>query len=160
MGNRLRHADACHGTKVADDRRVARNSVDIHPCRAVCRVTYVGGCTRARPAARLLADGLDTVAGRRHLAAMRVIVTGAASGIGRATCLRLARDGRAAKGGAKIAAVDVGPSAGLDSLIHELAKLDAEGLAVHADMATADGPARAVEAATGRFGGLGGAVTQ
>ena len=90
---------------------------------------------------------------------MRVIVTGAASGIGRATCLRLARDGRAAKGGAKIAAVDVGPSAGLDSLIDELAKLDAEGLAVHADMATADGPARAVDAATGRFGGLDGVVS-
>jgi NAD(P)-dependent dehydrogenase (short-subunit alcohol dehydrogenase family) len=90
---------------------------------------------------------------------MRVIVTGAASGIGRATCLRLARDGRAAGRPAKIAAVDVGPSPGLDSLIEELAKLDAEGVAVHADMATADGPARAVGAAVGRFGGLDGVVS-
>jgi glucose 1-dehydrogenase len=90
---------------------------------------------------------------------MRVIVTGAASGIGRATCLRLARDGRAGGRGAKIAAVDVGPSTGLDSLIDELAKLDAEGLAVHADMATADGPARAVDAAISQFGGLDGMVS-
>ncbi|HEV8615315.1 MAG TPA: SDR family oxidoreductase [Methylomirabilota bacterium] len=90
---------------------------------------------------------------------MRVIVTGAASGIGRATCLRLARDGRAAGQGAKIAAVDIGPSPSLDSLIDELAKLDAEGLAVHADMATVDGPARAVDAAAARFGALDGVVS-
>ena len=90
---------------------------------------------------------------------MRVIVTGAASGIGRATCLRLARDGRAGGRPAKIAAVDVGPSAGLDSLIDELAKLDAEAVPVHADMATADAPARAVETAVGRFGGLDGVVS-
>ena len=38
---------------------------------------------------------------------MRVLVTGAASGIGRATCLRLARDAKAQGRGAKIAAVDV-----------------------------------------------------
>jgi len=36
---------------------------------------------------------------------MNVVVTGAASGIGRATCLRLARDGRARGQAAKIAAV-------------------------------------------------------
>ena len=38
---------------------------------------------------------------------MRVVVTGAASGIGRATCLRLARDGRAAGRPAHVAAIDV-----------------------------------------------------
>ena len=48
---------------------------------------------------------------------MNVVVTGAASGIGRATCLRLARDGRARGQAAKIAAVDLGPSPGLDGLI-------------------------------------------
>ena len=45
---------------------------------------------------------------------MRVIVTGAASGIGRATCLRLARDGKAAGKPARIAAVDLGESTALD----------------------------------------------
>src|SRR5206468_2778374 len=43
---------------------------------------------------------------------MNVLVTGAASGIGRATCLRLARDGRARGQAAKVAAVDLGPSPG------------------------------------------------
>jgi len=46
---------------------------------------------------------------------MRVLVTGAASGIGRATCLRLARDAKAQGHGARIAAVDLTPSPGLDS---------------------------------------------
>src|SRR5439155_798906 len=38
---------------------------------------------------------------------MRVVVTGAASGIGRATCLRLACDAQAARRPVSIAAVDV-----------------------------------------------------
>jgi NAD(P)-dependent dehydrogenase (short-subunit alcohol dehydrogenase family) len=73
---------------------------------------------------------------------MRVLVTGAASGIGRATCLRLARDAGAKGRKAQIAAVDIGPSAGLDSLLDELRKQGAEPLALHADMGTADGPGR------------------
>jgi NAD(P)-dependent dehydrogenase (short-subunit alcohol dehydrogenase family) len=48
---------------------------------------------------------------------MRVLVTGAASGIGRATCLRLARDARARDGTARIAAVDIAAPAGLDGLV-------------------------------------------
>ena len=40
---------------------------------------------------------------------MRVLVTGAASGIGRATCVRLAGDAKAAGRPARVAAVDVGP---------------------------------------------------
>src|SRR5262245_46067328 len=57
---------------------------------------------------------------------MRALVTGAASGIGRATCLRLARDARAQGKKAQIAAVDLGPSAGLDGLLDELGKLEAD----------------------------------
>ena len=53
---------------------------------------------------------------------MRVLVTGAASGIGRATCLRLARDAGAQGRKAQIAAIDIGPSAGFDSLLDELRK--------------------------------------
>jgi len=90
---------------------------------------------------------------------MHVLVTGAASGIGRATCLRLARDTRARGQAAKIAAVDLGPSPELDRLVEELRKLDAEALALHGDMGSVDAPARVVGEAVGRFGGLDGLVS-
>ena len=90
---------------------------------------------------------------------MHVLVTGAASGIGRATCLRLARDARVQGRAAKIAAVDLGPSPDLDSLVEELRKLDAEALPLHGDMGSVDAPARVVGAAVGRFGGLDGLVS-
>src|SRR6266704_6248675 len=75
---------------------------------------------------------------------MRVLVTGAASGIGRATCLRLARDARARGQAAKIAAVDVAPLRELDGLREELRKLDAEALPLRGDMGGDEGPARVV----------------
>ena len=90
---------------------------------------------------------------------MRALVTGAASGIGRATCLRLARDAKAQGRAAKIAAVDVGPAPGLDSLLTELKGLGAEGLPLHADMSLSDAPARAVGDAVASFGGLDGIVS-
>ena len=90
---------------------------------------------------------------------MRVLVTGAASGIGRATCLRLARDAKARGDAARIAALDLGPSPGLDSLLAELKTLGAESLPLHADMATADAPARAVGETVASFGGLDGIVS-
>ena len=77
---------------------------------------------------------------------MRVLVTGAASGIGRATCVRLAQDAKAAGRAARVAAVDVGPSPGLDSLVAELRELGAEALPLHGDMGTPDAPARVVDA--------------
>ena len=90
---------------------------------------------------------------------MRALVTGAASGIGRATCLRLARDARAAGRKAQLAAVDLGASAALDSLVAALGQLGASALALHGDMATADAPARVVGEAVARFGGLDGLVS-
>jgi NAD(P)-dependent dehydrogenase (short-subunit alcohol dehydrogenase family) len=85
---------------------------------------------------------------------MRALVTGAASGIGRATCLRLARDARTRGDKAQIAAVDLATAPGLESLADELAKLEATVLPLRADMGTPDGPARAVSEAVTRLGGL------
>ena len=90
---------------------------------------------------------------------MRVLVTGAASGIGRATVLRLARDAQARGTKAMVAAVDIGPSAGLDGVMEELRKLSAEALPLHGDMATTDAPGRVVDEAVRRFGGLDGVVS-
>ncbi len=90
---------------------------------------------------------------------MRALVTGAASGIGRATCLRLARDARAAGRKAQIAAVDLGPSPALDALGKELGDLGAAMLPLPGDMATADAPGRVVEEAIAHFGGLDGVVS-
>jgi glucose 1-dehydrogenase len=90
---------------------------------------------------------------------MRVLVTGAASGIGRATCVRLARDAKTAGQTARVAAVDVEPSAALDGLVAELRELGADALPIHADMGTADAPGRAVATAVERFGGLDGLVS-
>jgi len=90
---------------------------------------------------------------------MRVLVTGAASGIGRATCLRLARDARAAGRAARIAAVDIVPPAGMDGLVAELRELGAETLALHGDMGTSDAPGQVVAEAVARFDGLDGLVS-
>ena len=90
---------------------------------------------------------------------MRIVVTGAASGIGRATCVRLARDARARGDRAKIAAVDLAPSAALDRVIDELQALGAEAVALAGDMGTVDAPARVVDEAVTRFGGLDGLVS-
>jgi glucose 1-dehydrogenase len=90
---------------------------------------------------------------------MRVLVTGAASGIGRATCLRLARDAGARDAAAKVAAVDLAASPELDRLVDELRKLGADALPLHGDVGEADAPARVVGEAVARFGGLDGLVS-
>ena len=90
---------------------------------------------------------------------MRVVVTGAASGIGRATCVRLARDAKAAGRTARVAAVDVGTPAQLDSLVAELRQLGADALPIQGDMGLPDAPGRAVGEAVQQFGGLDGLVS-
>jgi glucose 1-dehydrogenase len=90
---------------------------------------------------------------------MRVLVTGAASGIGRATCLRLARDAAAKGRSAQIAAVDLAGSPSLPDVVKEIEKLGAVALPLHGDMSDADAPAAVVGAAVERFGGLDGLVS-
>jgi glucose 1-dehydrogenase len=86
-------------------------------------------------------------------------VTGAGSGIGRATCLRLARDAAERGTTAKVAAVDLPGVAGLDTVVGEVGKLGAEAVALRGDMSTADAPGRVVAEAVKRFGGLDGLVS-
>ncbi len=90
---------------------------------------------------------------------MHVLVTGAASGIGRATCLRLARDAKAHDRATRIAAVDVGPTGQLDALIDELRGLGVDGTPLYGDMGSVEQPARVVAEAVARFGGLDGLVS-
>jgi NAD(P)-dependent dehydrogenase (short-subunit alcohol dehydrogenase family) len=90
---------------------------------------------------------------------MRVLVTGAASGIGRATCRRVARDAAARGRAGQVAAVDLAPSPALDDLVVELRDLGAVALPLYGDMGTPDAPARVVGEALDRLGGLDGLVS-
>src|SRR5437016_1419860 len=90
---------------------------------------------------------------------MRALVTGAGSGIGRATCLRLASEAVTRGEKAQIAAVDLASSPGLHGVAEELAKLGAQALPLHGDMGSVTDPARVVHDAIARFGGLDGLVS-
>lgn len=82
---------------------------------------------------------------------MRAIVTGAARGIGRAICLRLARDAQAS-GGVKLVLSDQHADE-LKSLIAEVRSLGGQAIAVPGDMSDPALPAIIVQAAEA-FGGL------
>jgi len=86
------------------------------------------------------------------LAGKVVLITGAASGIGRATCL-LARD----EGARGIVATDR-DSDGLSTLETELKACGAEVVTVVGELSDTEVPARLVDAATGAFGGFDAAV--
>ncbi len=75
------------------------------------------------------------------------VVTGAAGGIGRATCETLARDG------ARVVAVDL-EGAPLDAVLAAVAELGGEAHAVAADVTRADDVQRYLAEATRRFGGV------
>jgi NAD(P)-dependent dehydrogenase (short-subunit alcohol dehydrogenase family) len=72
------------------------------------------------------------------------LVTGAASGIGRATALRLAADG------ARVGCVDLGDA--VDDTVREIAGAGGQAVAVRADVTDVDSVAAAVAATEGAFG--------
>ncbi|MBS0340153.1 MAG: SDR family oxidoreductase [Proteobacteria bacterium] len=82
----------------------------------------------------------------------RVLVTGAARGIGRAIALRLAHDLRAA-GGARLTLADVHADE-LQALAEELQRMDARTCVLAGDLAETDFPACLVARSVDAFGGL------
>lgn len=85
---------------------------------------------------------------------MRVLVTGAAQGIGRASCLSLARASLAWRGNpALLLAVDI-DGAALSKLHDELTELGATIVTVQGDVTDPDLPQRAVTKAVEELGGL------
>lgn len=82
---------------------------------------------------------------------MRAIVTGAARGIGRAICLRLARDA-AARGGARLVVADQHADE-LQALVDELCPLGCEATAVAGDLSV-PGQATVIAEAAQALGGL------
>ena len=85
---------------------------------------------------------------------MRALITGAASGIGRATCVRLARDAANRGINAKLAPVDLQPGAAMDTLVTELETLGAQVHPSFHDMGATNGPGAAVAQAIADLGGL------
>jgi NAD(P)-dependent dehydrogenase (short-subunit alcohol dehydrogenase family) len=88
----------------------------------------------------------ETTLGRRF-EGRAVLVTGAASGIGRAACERLAAEG------ASLACLDLNLEAA-EQLAKSLRETGADAFALACDVASADDVARAVDEAVGRLGGL------
>ncbi len=81
------------------------------------------------------------------LAGKVVLITGASSGIGRATALRLAGHGSRL-------ALAARNRAALDAVAHDIARLGSDALILPTDVAESDQCRQAVDAAVARFGGL------
>jgi len=89
----------------------------------------------------------DRADGHGRLAGRVVLVTGAASGIGRATALRAATEG------AHVGAIDVDRT-GLDALVAEVAAAGGRASARTADVTDPDALADAIDALVAELGGL------
>jgi glucose 1-dehydrogenase len=90
---------------------------------------------------------------------MRVIVTGAASGIGRGTALTLARRAQASGVEVTIIAVDMPGNTALNDITSKLTALQATVIPVGEDLSDPEAPARIIAAATAERAGLYGLVS-
>ena len=75
------------------------------------------------------------------------LVTGGGSGIGRATCLRLASEG------ARVAVVDLNPDHGNDT-VRQITAAGGQAIGLGADVSKRDQVQAAVDRLVGEFGGL------
>jgi glucose 1-dehydrogenase len=100
---------------------------------------------RGRPAFALHSSAMPTH--REPLAGRRALVTGAATGIGRATAKRLAADG------ASVAVNYVGPSDQADSAVWEIAAEGGHAIALEADVSREDQVTAMFGAAAEQLGG-------
>ncbi len=85
---------------------------------------------------------------------IRALVTGAAGGMGRATCLELLRDTRRRGQTLRLAAADVRPAAALDELVAELRAAGASASAHVADLSDPAACTRLGDEVTATLGGL------
>jgi glucose 1-dehydrogenase len=87
------------------------------------------------------------------------VVTGASSGIGAATCLRLAEAALARGDRPMIAVCGNRSSAGQDEVVRSIRSMGGTAIALGGDLGDPEVPARLVAAAVDEFGGLDGMIT-